>query len=93
MSKELRARARKKIQVNVELNFLGDSPHTAYTRDVSESGLYIVLDNPQHYPLGELVNLHFKNPFDGDNNTEKDAVIVRTENNGIAVAFIDMGDD
>ncbi len=92
MSREQRIHLRKNIQVNVELNFLEDAPHTAHTRDISEGGLYIVVDNPERYPLGELVNLHFNNPLDGDTRTEKDAVIVRTESGGIAVAFIEMGD-
>ena len=91
MIKELRNYPRQDIQVDISLHFLEDSPHCVVSKNISEGGLFILLDNPQHYPLGELVNLHFRNPLMDNRETEKDAVIVRVDNEGIAVAFIEMG--
>lgn len=90
MSKSLRVFPRKDIEVDVELYFMDDSPQTVKTRDVSEGGLFMRLENPDHYPLGELVNVHYQNPLADNAAMEKDAVIVRTSSSGIAVAFIDM---
>ncbi len=91
MTKDLRAHPRIEIKVDIVLNYLENSPQTTTTANVSDGGLFILLDNPENYPLGELVNLHYQNPMKNNTPTEKDAVIVRTENNGIAVAFIEMG--
>ncbi len=90
MVKDLRAHPRKNVQVNVALYFLEDSPSMVVTRDLSEGGLFMLLDNPRHYPLGELVNIKYKNPLNNHQETEQDAVIVRTDATGIAIAFIDM---
>lgn len=92
MSENNRKFPRKEVQIEVELLFLEDSSRTVITRDMSEGGLFMRLHDTEHYPLGELVNLHFKNPMQDYADTEKDAVIVRHAEDGIAVAFVDMGD-
>jgi len=81
---------RKDVQIEVELSFLEDSTRTAITRDISQGGLYIQLDNPDYYPMGEMINLRFKNPLNDYEETMKDGVIVRRSEHGIAVAFIEM---
>ncbi len=90
MAEDLRAHPRADIQINIILQFLQDTPHTVSTKNVSEGGLFLHMDNPQHYPLGELVNVKYQNPLVNNRPTEKDAVIVRTDSAGIAVAFIEM---
>ncbi|VAW50424.1 hypothetical protein MNBD_GAMMA06-1718 [hydrothermal vent metagenome] len=92
MSENSRQFPRKDIQIEVELHFLEENTRTVITRDMSEGGLFMRLKDPDHYPMGEIVNLHFKNPLDDFAETEKDAIIVRQTDNGIAVAFVEMGD-
>ena len=80
------------VQVEVELSFLEDNTRTVITRDVSKGGLYMELGDPDHYPMGEMVHLQFDDPLNNDVRTDKDAIIVRHANDGIAVAFVEMGD-
>ena len=90
MSKEKRQFTRQEIQIEVVLSFLEDTACTAITRDMSEGGLFLQLKNIERYPMGEMVNLQFKNPLNNLEETEKDGIIVRHANDGIAVAFIEM---
>ena len=90
MSEDKRRFPRQEIQIEVELSFLEDTAHTVTTRNMSEGGLFLQLKNTDHYPMGEMVKLHFKNPLNNLEETEKDGVIVRHANDGIAIAFIEM---
>ncbi len=92
MSENSRQFPRQEIQIEVELRFLEEDARTVITRDMSEGGLFMRVKNPEHFPMGEMVNLHFKNPLDDFTSTEKDAIVVRQAEDGIAVAFIEMGD-
>ena len=86
-----RQHPRIEVQVEVELSFLEEGSRTVITRDVSKGGLYMELDNPDHYPMGEMVHLQYNDPLSNDERTHKDAIIVRHADDGIAVAFIEMG--
>ena len=90
MSENLRRHPRKEIEIEVELRFLEDHARTVVTRDMSEGGLYMHVKDTSHYPLGEMVSLRYKNPLDNFSDTEKDAIIVRLEDDGIAVAFVEI---
>ncbi|MCK5395567.1 MAG: PilZ domain-containing protein [Gammaproteobacteria bacterium] len=90
MSDNKRQFPRQEIQIQVELSFLEDSPRTVITRDLSQGGLSMRLSNIEDYPMGEMVNLRFKNPLENFEETEKDAIIVRHTDNGIAVAFVEI---
>lgn len=90
MSEDLRRHPRKKIQIEVELIFLEDSPRTVITRDASIGGLFMLLNNPEYYTMGEMVTVNFKSPFNDFKKTTKDAIIVRHAEDGTAVAFIEM---
>lgn len=90
MSENLRRFPRKEIQIEVELRFLEDDVRTVITRDMSDGGLFVRLNDIEHYPMGEMVNIRFKNPLDNFVDTEKDAIIVRHSEEGMAVAFIEM---
>jgi len=92
MNENQRQFPRKDIQIEVELNFLEDDLRTAITRDISKGGLYIQLDNPDYYPMGEMVNLRFNNPLSNNEETVKDGIIVRRSDSGIGIAFIEMDD-
>jgi hypothetical protein len=90
MNENQRQFPRKEVQIEVELSFLDDGLRTAITRDISEGGLYIQLDNPDYYPMGEMINLRFNNPLSNNQETVKDGIIVRRSENGIGIAFIEM---
>ena len=81
---------RQSIKLQIQLYFLQDAPRDVYSRDISDGGTFVELDEPQHYPLGELVRLSFDDPMHGNRYTEKDAVVVRVADDGIAAAFIEM---
>ncbi len=90
MNENLRRYPRKEIQIEVELRFLEDSSRMVITRDMSEGGLFMRLNDTEHYPMGEMVSLRFKNPLDDFSYTEKDAIIVRHTEEGMAVAYVEM---
>lgn len=90
MSENQRRFPRKEIQIEVELSFLEDTVRTVITRDMSKGGLFLRLKDCQHYPMGEMVNMHFKNPLEDYADTEKDGIVVRHTDDGIAVAFVEM---
>jgi hypothetical protein len=90
MNENQRQFPRKEVQIEVELSFLDDGLRTAITLDISEGGLYIQLDNPDYYPMGEMINLRFNNPLSNNQETVKDGIIVRRSDNGIGIAFIEM---
>lgn len=90
MSENNRQFPRKEIQIEVELSFLGADSRTVITRDMSEGGLFMRLHDTEHYPMGEMVNLRFKDPLDNFKETEKDGIIVRHTDDGMAVAYIEI---
>lgn len=92
MSENQRLHPRQEIKIEVELRFLEDEPVTVITRNVSQGGLFMCLANPDHYTMGEMVSVEFKDPLNGFTDTHKDAIIVRHDEDGIAIAFIEMGD-
>lgn len=90
MSENLRRYPRQEIQIEVELRFLDDDPRMAITRDMSEGGLFMRIKDTDHYPMGEMLSVRFKNPLKDFEDTDKDAIIVRRSEDGIAVAFVEM---
>ncbi|MBE9568806.1 MAG: PilZ domain-containing protein [Proteobacteria bacterium] len=90
MSENLRQFPRKEIQIEVELSFLEDDSRTVITRDMSEGGLFMRLKDTEHYPMGEMVNLRFKDPLSEYADTQKDGIIVRHTDDGIAVAYVEI---
>jgi len=90
MSENHRQFPRTEAQVEVELSFLEDNSRTVITHDISQGGLYMQLDNPDYYPMGEMVSLRYKNPLENNEETYKDGIIVRRTESGIAVAFVEM---
>ena len=89
MSENNRQFPRKEIQIEVQLNFLENS-RTVITRDLSEGGLFMRLKDTDNYPMGEMVSLRFKDPLSDFEDTEKDAIIVRHAEDGIAVAYVEI---
>lgn len=92
MSENQRQFPRQEIQIEVQLRFPENNFRTVITRDVSEGGLFMRLKDTENYPMGEMVNLRFKDPLSDFEDTEKDGIIVRHTDDGIAVAYIEIDD-
>lgn len=92
MTENQRQFPRKEVQIEVALNFLEDQTRTVITRDISQGGLSLQVKNPEHYTMGEMVSVHYKNPLNDYTATEKDGIIVRHTRDGFAVAFVEIED-
>jgi len=90
MYKDQRRFERKEIQIEVELSFLENAARTVTTRDISQGGMFLQLQDVAHYPMGEMLTMHFKDPIDSDKEVTKNAIIVRHDDKGIAVAFVEI---
>ncbi len=92
MSENQRRYPRKEIKVSVELTFL-DEPYTiVHTRDISEGGMFIEINPTDVFPVGELLQVHYLDPLKNNEDTFKDAAIVRVVEEGIAISFIEMAE-
>ena len=92
MNKNQRRHPRKEIKVSVELTFLDEPYSIVNTRDISEGGMFIEVKPSDVFPIGELVQVHYLDPLKDNEDTFKDAAIVRVVEDGIAISFIEMGD-
>lgn len=92
MSENQRQFPRKDIQIEVEFNYLDNATQKAITRDVSQGGLFMLLTNATDYTMGEMLSLTYKDPLNDFVDTQKDAIIVRHTDDGMAIAFIEIED-
>ena len=81
---------RTEIEVDVQLNFGDIIATNAKTHDVSEGGMFLKVEDPSRFPLGDMVVVHYSDPLNNNQETTKDAAIVRVANHGIAVAYVDL---
>ena len=87
MSENQRKYPRKEIRIEVALSFMEDQARSVITRDISEGGLFMMVDDPNYYPLGEMVSLAFQDPLNSLAHTHKEAIVVRHDAQGIGVAL------
>ncbi len=92
MSENQRRYPRHQIKVSVELTFLDEPYNIVNTRDISEGGMFIEVESAEKFPLGEMVHVHYLDPLHNDEDTFKDAIIVRVQDDGIAISFIEMAE-
>lgn len=90
MSENQRQYPRKEIRVEVELSFMEDEPRMVITRDISQGGLFMFMEDPAYYPLGEMVSVNYSDPLNGLAPTQKEAIVVRRAEDGIGIAFVEM---
>lgn len=90
MKEDNRNYKRKAVIINAALSFQDIDSRIIKTRDISASGMFLLLDQPDQFPIGEIVQLHYLDPLDDDADTYKDAVVVRVAADGIAVSFLDL---
>lgn len=92
MTKELRKHPRRTVHLEVELGFPSGEKKTVRTQDISDGGVFLVVDKLRRPIIGEVVEVKILND---DQNTgvifpSNDAVVVRQEEGGIGVAFIEL---
>jgi len=90
MSENKRKHSRHEIHVDVKLSYLENVPKHVFTRDISEGGMFLEIDNTSNYPLGEMVHLKYNDPDLDEAVTEKDAIIVRVADDGLGIAFVEL---
>ena len=90
--KNQRRHPRQEIKVSVELTFLEEPYAVVNTRDISEGGMFIEVNTAEKFPVGEMVNLHYLDPLNNNEDTFKDAIIVHVANDGYGLCFIEMDD-
>ncbi|TNF35119.1 MAG: PilZ domain-containing protein [Gammaproteobacteria bacterium] len=88
---EKRRHPRRPVTLDVELTYPGGETVRVTTRDISESGMFLILD-PSHMPtIGEVVGVHLVgDSVDQEHLPGTDAVVVRHTPDGIGLAFIEM---
>jgi len=92
VTKDLRKHPRRIIHLEVELGFPSGEKKTVRTQDISDGGVFLVVDKLRRPIIGEVVEVKILND---DQNTgvtfpSNDAVVVRQEESGIGVAFIEL---
>ena len=87
MADNQRKYPRHKVNVNVQLSFLAYEPTPARTRDISDGGMFLEIDNSSEYQIGEILHLRYRNPFRDNRDTMIDAIVVRITSDGLGITF------
>ena len=90
MTESQRNHPRHEIRINAALTCLSTDSRIVKTRDISVGGMFLLLDNPDDFPIGEMAHIHFLDPLNNEADTYKDAVIVRVSDDGIALSFVEL---
>ncbi|MGB5396498.1 MAG: PilZ domain-containing protein [Gammaproteobacteria bacterium] len=90
MTENQRRYPRHEIKVNVEMSFLEENSRIFKTRDISEGGMFLLVDSPASYPIGEMVHVHYLDPLREEADTFKDAIIVRVADDGIGISYVEL---
>lgn len=97
MTEEQRKYPRRELHLEVELGFPSGEKQIVRTRDVSEGGVFVVLDKLHRPVIGEVVSVKLNDSEEdtGEVFPSNDAVVVRQEEGGVGLAFIELnfGDD
>jgi len=91
MDADKRKSERRLISLTVELIYPSGETQTVYTRDMSESGLFLIIEKQKQPTIGECIKVSLS----GDSKNEAvlpspDAAVVRQSPDGIGLAFIEM---
>ena len=95
LSQEKRKYTRREAHFEVELGLPSGDIRLAGTRDISDGGVFILLDQVQCPVIGEVVTVKLtgnsKNV--GESFPSNDAVVVRQEEECVGLAFIELDFD
>jgi len=92
VNKEQRKFQRHQLHIEVELGFPSGEKQIVRTRDVSQGGVFLVLDKLRRPVIGEVVTVKLgeSSQDSGVVFPSTDAVVVRQEEGGIGLAFIEL---
>jgi len=94
MSIEQRRHLRIGVEVDIEMTEPGKNSLDVHTRNISDGGLFIILDRTPMPELGSLVKVKLKHTLgDGEEPPTNLARVVRHEPEGIGLKFIDEDED
>ena len=90
MSSENRKHLRIGLVVEIELTLPEQDPLDVRTRNISDGGLYLLIDEIQLPPVGTEVKVRLKNQLgDGEEPPINRAKVVRHEPDGIGLEFLE----
>jgi len=90
MTSENRKHLRIGLVVEIELTLPGNEPIDVRTRNISDGGLYIILDNIELPAIGTEVKVRLKNQLgDGEEPPLNHALVVRHETDGMGLQFLE----
>lgn len=90
MSSENRKHLRIGLIVDIELTLPGQKEISVRTRNISDGGLYLILDNITLPPVDTEVKVRLKNQLgDGEEPPVNRAMVVRHEPDGIGLVFLE----
>lgn len=88
---EKRKSPRKDVILNVKITYPSGKSQTVHTRDISDGGVFLILDKLDKPIIGEVVSVEVMDDLDNkDIFPGAEAVVVRHESAGIGLAFIEM---
>ena len=90
MADNKRKSPRREVHANVQLSFLAYEPTPARTRDVSEDGMFLEVNNSSEYQIGEILHLRYRDPFNDNVDTMIDAIVVRITSDGLGITFPEL---
>lgn len=91
MSIESRKSPRYPVHLDIELVYQSGAQHHAVTRDVSDGGMFVLINSELRPILGELVTIRLTgNPKENIILPSNEAVVVHTAPQGIGLAYIFM---
>ena len=90
MTAENRKHLRIGLVVEIELTLPGKEASDVRTRNISDGGLYILLDDIELPPIGTEVMVRLKNQLgDGEEPPTNRALVVRHESDGMGLQFLE----
>ena len=79
------------VTMMVELVYPDGSSHQCSTQNISDGGLFVLLPDSTHLPLGEMVTISKVPDQNIDTELPNDtAVVVHKDDKGIGLAFVDL---
>ncbi|MCW9013347.1 MAG: PilZ domain-containing protein [Gammaproteobacteria bacterium] len=82
---------RKEVILEVELGYQTGDIQVVHTRDISDGGLFVILEDVNKPVIGEVVNVKLVGESAGlEVFPSAEAIVVRHEQSGIGLAFIEM---
>lgn len=90
MASENRKHLRIGLVVEIELTLPDKEAFDVRTRNISDGGLYIILDDIELPPIGTEVKVRLKNQLgDGEEPPINRALVVRHESDGMGLQFLE----